>query len=137
MKTVMAFGTFSMVHPGHLVYLEESKKLGDKLIVVITADSVVEKEKGARAIFDQNERKALVSSVKFVDEAVVGNNDDFFSIITEKRPDVIALGYDSHYDEKELEKKLAGMGLVVDVYRIKKYTHHKTREIVKKIKTGR
>ena len=43
MKTVMTFGTFDLAHPGHIFYLNEAKKLGDKLITVIARDANLKK----------------------------------------------------------------------------------------------
>ncbi|MCJ2563189.1 MAG: adenylyltransferase/cytidyltransferase family protein, partial [Candidatus Thermoplasmatota archaeon] len=45
MVRVMASGVFDLLHTGHLHYLEEAKKLGDELIVVVARDSTVRKEK--------------------------------------------------------------------------------------------
>ena len=45
MVTVMASGTFDLLHMGHIYYLKESKKLGDKLIVVVACDETVKKMK--------------------------------------------------------------------------------------------
>lgn len=130
----MAFGTFSMIHPGHVDYLQDAKKLGDYLIVVITTDKNVGKEKRRKPVFNQDERKHLVESIKFVDEVVVGDDDDFFRIVLDKKPQVIALGYDSKYDDNELERKLADAGLAVDVRRMRQFGEHRTREIIERIK---
>ena len=46
MKTVMAFGTFDLMHPGHEYFLRQAKKRGDYLIAVIARDSTVKKLKG-------------------------------------------------------------------------------------------
>ncbi len=45
MTTVMCFGTFDILHPGHLYFLRECEKYGDELIVVIARDATVEKVK--------------------------------------------------------------------------------------------
>ena len=46
MVTVMAFGTFDVLHPGHHFYLEQARKLGDNLVVVVARDANVKKLKG-------------------------------------------------------------------------------------------
>jgi FAD synthetase len=131
---VIAFGSFSMMHPGHLTYLEEARKLGNHLVVVLTTDRNILKEKGRPPVFNEAERKHLVSSLKFVDEVLIGSEGDFLAIVRKVNPDVIALGYDSRYDEKKLEKGLADLGLRAKVRRIRKFTGHRTREIIRKIK---
>jgi FAD synthetase len=130
----MAFGTFSMIHPGHADYLRGCKRLGDYLIVVITTDKNVEKEKHRKPVFNQDERKQLVESIKFVDEVVVGDENDFFRIIQEKKPEVVVLGYDSRYDESELEQKLSAHGVSATVHRMERFGNHRTREIIERIK---
>ncbi len=57
MKTVMAQGTFDILHPGHLHYFRESAALGDKLTVVIARDSRVSEKKDT--YFDEDERREM------------------------------------------------------------------------------
>ena len=49
-NSVMAFGTFDLLHPGHLSYLNKSKKLGSKLIVVVARDANTLKVKGFKPL---------------------------------------------------------------------------------------
>ena len=106
MKTVMCFGTFDLLHLGHLHYLQQAKKHGDYLIVVIARDTTKKQQK-KRTVFNEKERQQLIQSLKIVDEAVLGNSDDHFKIIRERRPDVICLGYDHALAIKELQERLA------------------------------
>lgn len=131
---VMAFGSFSIIHPGHVYYLEEARKLGDYLIAVLATDRNIEKEKGKKPHISEQERLAVVAALKPVDEAVLGDDADFYRVVKEKKPDVIALGYDSRYSERELEKKLADRGIHARVVRIKKFEEHSTSGIIRKIK---
>lgn len=131
---VMAFGSFSIIHPGHVFYLEEAKKLGGRLTVVLATDRNIEKEKGKKPLIGEQERLAVVRALRPVDEAVLGDDEDFYRVVREKKPDVIALGYDSKYSEKELGEKLAGMGLKTRVVRIKKSGDHSTSGIIRRIK---
>ncbi len=131
---MMAFGTFSMIHPGHLTYLSSAKELGDHLTVVITTDKNVEKEKHKKPVFNQDERRHLVESLRFVDDVVIGDENDFFKIIQEKKPDVVVIGYDSRYAESELEQKLAAHGVSASVHRMEQFGNHRTSEIIERIK---
>ena len=45
MKTVMVFGSFDLLHPGHLFFLKQAKKHGDKLVVVVALDRTIESVK--------------------------------------------------------------------------------------------
>ena len=80
MKKVMATGTFDLLHPGHGVYLNEAKKLGgknSKLYVVVARDSTVKKRK-RNPIIPEKQRLELISMLKPIDKAYLGNeNGDF------------------------------------------------------------
>ena len=74
-KIVLASGVFDLLHLGHVKFLEEAKKTGGKnaeLIVIIARDSTVEKTKSRKPIMSENQRRALVESLKVVDAAVLG-----------------------------------------------------------------
>jgi len=131
----MATGVFDIIHLGHLHYLEESKKLGDELVVVIATDTTVRKRKH-EPITPQNMRLELVASLKPVDRAILGKDSgDIFEIVKEVRPDVITIGYDQPFVESDLEKELEKRGLKVRVVRMPHLDHDLdgTRKIIKKV----
>ncbi|MFB6217549.1 MAG: adenylyltransferase/cytidyltransferase family protein [Candidatus Aenigmatarchaeota archaeon] len=101
MKTVMAQGTFDILHPGHLHYLRESADEGDELVVVISRDSRVKGKKDL--CFSENERREMVDALEMVDRAVLGSEGDIYSTVKEIDPDVITLGYDQAHDEQEVK----------------------------------
>lgn len=100
MKTAMAQGTFDILHPGHLHYLQKSAELGDKLVVVISRDSRVEERKGLH--FSEEERQEMVQALKPVDKAILGTEGDIYKTVREVDPSVITLGYDQNHDEEEV-----------------------------------
>src|SRR3989338_1051249 len=120
MKTVMCFGTFDLLHLGHLNYFQQAKKHGDYLIVVIARDKTKQDEK-KEIIFSEKERMELVKGLKVVDEVVLGYPGDHFKIIQEKKPEVIFLGYDHKIDEKILAQKLKERGLEPVIKRAKPF----------------
>jgi len=135
MVRVMATGVFDILHLGHLHYLEESKKLGDELVVVVATDTTVRKRKH-EPITPEKMRCELVASLKPVDKAVLGREGgDIFEIVKDLRPDIITLGYDQPFDQKNLEKELAKRGLKVKVVRMPHLDHDLdgTRKIISKI----
>jgi len=121
MKTVMCAGTFDTIHPGHLHYLSESKKYGDKLVVVVARDETSEKFKGKKPTHNEKERLENVRSLEIVDEAVLGRKGNIFDIIEEIRPDAICLGYDQKILKQELEDELRKRNIKADVIRIGSY----------------
>ena len=82
MKTVMCFGTFDVLHLGHLFYLKEAKKHGDYLIVVVARNETKQQQR-KKMVFSEEERRALLQQLKVVDEAVLGYPDDHLRIIAE------------------------------------------------------
>jgi cytidyltransferase-like protein len=74
MKVVVVSGGFDPIHSGHIEYFKSAKNLGDILIVALNSDNWLEKKKG-KFFMPFDERKAIVESIKFVDE-VVGFEDD-------------------------------------------------------------
>ena len=120
MKTVMCFGTFDILHLGHLYYFEQAKKYGDYLIVVIARDKTKQRQK-KEVIFSERERLKMVQNLNVVDEAVLGNVDDHLKIVLEKKPTVLCVGYDQKINEKELQQKLAKMNFHPSIIRIKSY----------------
>ena len=110
MVRVMATGVFDLLHPGHIEYLSEAKKLGDELVVVVARDSTAERFKH-RPIVPEAQRVEMVSALKPVDRATLGNEGDIYDILTEVRPDVIALGFDQAHDEAKILEECRARGL--------------------------
>jgi FAD synthetase len=136
MVKVMATGTFDLLHMGHIYYLKEAKKLGDRLVVVVARDSTVRKLKH-EPITPEEMRLDIIKELKIVDEAVLGHKDDMYATVKEIKPDIIALGYDQVHDEKKIEQELKNRKIVARVVRLPKYSDIEdldgTRRIIGKI----
>lgn len=131
----MATGVFDIIHLGHLHYLEESKKLGDELVVVVATDNTVRRRKH-EPITPEKMRLELVQSLKPVDRAVLGKEGgDMFEIVREIKPDIITVGYDQPFEPSQLEDELAKRGLKAKVVRMPHLDHDLdgTRKIINKI----
>jgi FAD synthetase len=124
-KVVLASGVFDLLHLGHVKFLEEAKKAGGpdaQLVVVIARDSTVEKTKGRKPIMPEDQRLALVESLKVVDRAVLGyENLDIGEVIESIKPDVIALGYDQEDIMKQVLDYVNNNKINVKVVRIGKF----------------
>ncbi|MHC1631755.1 MAG: adenylyltransferase/cytidyltransferase family protein [Methanotrichaceae archaeon] len=116
MIRVVATGTFDLLHPGHLLYLELSKALGDELIVIVARDANVKHK--PKPIVPEDQRLHMVSALKSVDKALLGSKDDIFQPIKELKPDIITLGFDQHFDENWLSEELSERGIETKVVRI-------------------
>ena len=124
-KVVLASGTFDLLHLGHVKYLEEAKRAGGKnaeLIVIVARDKTVEKRKGRKPVMPEDQRRALVESLRVVDEAILGYEDfDLGKVIDKIRPDVIAVGHDQKDMEKRVQKAVNDKGLSIQVVKIGKF----------------
>lgn len=97
LRIVLAGGVYDILHLGHLAVLAEAKTYGDLLVVVVATDITVETLKGRRPVFPEEDRRALVESLKPVDVAILGYEDvgmGYEQVIDEVKPNIIALGYD-------------------------------------------
>jgi len=136
MVTVMATGTFDILHLGHIYFLKEAKKLGDKLVVVVALDSTVRKLKH-EPINPEVIRVNLIKELRLVDECYLGNENDMYAIVEKIKPDVIALGFDQIHDEQKIKEELKKRGVTSKVTRLPKYEGREdlegTRRIIRKI----
>ena len=129
MKKVICFGTFDILHLGHINFFKQAKVLGDELIVVIARDSNVK----SKLVHNETERKGLVESIKFVNKAILGDKKDVLKPIIKEKPEIICLGYDQPIKIKELKAKLLDKGIKVEVKRLKPYFKHKHKSsLIKK-----
>jgi FAD synthetase len=130
----MASGVFDLLHLGHVTYLEEARKLGDELYVVVATDSTVRRIKH-EPITNENIRLRLVAALKPVDKAVLGYEGDQYKIVEEIQPDIIALGYDQAHDEENIKRELEERNLGIKVVRLGKFEYdlNGTRKIIRKI----
>ena len=88
MKRVITYGTFDLLHYGHINLLRRAKELGDYLIVAISTDEFNWNEKQKKSYFTFEQRKAMLDAIKYVDEVIAEDNWE------QKRTDVHKYGID-------------------------------------------
>ena len=108
-RTVIAQGTFDILHPGHVHYLEEAAGMGDELIVIVARKANVDHQE--KPICPATQRRDVVGALEAVDEAILGHEADIFVPIEEIDPDVIALGHDQHHEADAIEAELEDRGI--------------------------
>lgn len=128
MKTVLLFGTFDFLHSGHLHAFQEAKALGDRLVVSIARDKIVEQIKGKAPIHDEAERLGLVQHIEIVDDAFLGDEElGVYSFFSDVKPDVIALGYDQQELKQDIERFLEESGNKATLVTISAYKDGATK----------
>ena len=124
-KVVLASGTFDLLHLGHVRFLEEAKKAGGKdaeLVVIVARDNTVKARKGKGPVMPEDQRRALVESLRVVDEAILGLEDFSIDQVIEKiKPDVIAVGHDQDGIEKEVLKAIEERNFNIQVAKIGRF----------------
>ena len=74
MKRVITYGTYDLLHYGHINLLKRAKALGDYLIVAISTDEFNWNSKQKKCYFTYEQRKALVEAVRYVDLVIPEEN---------------------------------------------------------------
>ena len=131
---VLTFGTFDLFHLGHERYLQEAKKHGDLLYVVVARDTTVKVIKGRSPIDNEEQRLKTVKDLPYVDAAYLGSEGDKYAIVEELKLDVLCFGYDQTAFIENIKDTLARRGLYPKIfkftegYNINKYKTSKIRE---------
>ena len=97
---VFTNGCFDILHRGHIEYLQQSRKLGDKLIVGVNSDESVRRLKGPdRPINNQEDRATALSALACVDDVYIFVEDTPIELIKKLQPDIITKGGDYKPEE--------------------------------------
>jgi D-beta-D-heptose 7-phosphate kinase/D-beta-D-heptose 1-phosphate adenosyltransferase len=95
-RIVMTGGCFDILHIGHVWLLNEAKRMGDFLVVLLESNQKVKKLKGKnRPIFIQKERAKMLAALRAVDLIIllpmIENDRDYLNLVKKIKPDIIAV----------------------------------------------
>lgn len=100
MTTVFTNGCFDIIHRGHIELLKFARNCGDKLIVGLNSDSSVKTLKGdSRPIQNQEDRKAILEAIRWVDEVILFEEPTPINLIKRLKPEIIVKGGDYTPDQ--------------------------------------
>jgi len=95
MKKVITYGTFDLLHYGHVNLLERAKALGDYLVVVLSSDEFNWDQKNKKCYFSYEERKRLLEAIRYVDLVIPENSwDQKINDVKEFKIDTFVMGDD-------------------------------------------
>ncbi len=95
MKRVITFGTFDLLHIGHINILKRAKEYGDYLIVGVSSDQLNFNKKSKHPVYNENDRIAIIEALKVVDEVFVEESlDKKVEYIQSLKADVLVMGND-------------------------------------------
>jgi glycerol-3-phosphate cytidylyltransferase len=101
-RRVLTFGTFDVLHVGHVAILERARALGDRLIVGVSSDALNVAKKGRQPVYSQDDRIKLIGALRCVDEVFVEASLELKGdYLREHRADVLVMGDDwaGRFDE--------------------------------------
>lgn len=93
MRTVFTSGCFDIIHAGHVLFLEQARALGDRLVVGLNSDASVEKLKGPERPLNRfSDRMAVLKGIRWVDAVIPFGEQTPVVLINAIRPDIVAKG---------------------------------------------
>ncbi|HTK04637.1 MAG TPA: adenylyltransferase/cytidyltransferase family protein [Candidatus Eisenbacteria bacterium] len=116
-KTVLIFGVFDLLHPGHMAFVREAAKHGE-VTAVVTRDEKVMAEKGRPPFFSETERLAMVVALKGVANAELGDKGARWTVVSRLAPDVICVGHDQDATHPKFLAQVAGLRKPPKIVRI-------------------
>ena len=135
-RVVFTNGVFDLLHPGHIRYLSQARRLGDALIVGVNSDRSVRSNKGdGRPINAESERAEVLAALEVVDAVVVFDEDTPHEVIAAIQPDVLVKGADWPEDGVVGRDIVEARGGVV--VRVPIEPGYSTSSIVEKIRQAR
>lgn len=104
----LVFGTFDVIHPGHLNFLRQAHGKDNYVVASIARDSFVESFKSRKPIHSEEERLANILDTGLVDEAYLSDEElGTYSVIAKTKPEIIYFGHDQDLLRKDLTGWLA------------------------------
>lgn len=135
---VVVGGCFDILHYGHLVFLEEAKKKGEKLIILLESDQFIIEVKKRKPVHTEKERAYMLSLLRCVDQVIIlprlKTYEEYEEIIKYINPSIIAVteGDPQMENKKKMIKKIGGTVMVVTGY-IPNVSTSEIREKLKKL----
>jgi D-beta-D-heptose 7-phosphate kinase/D-beta-D-heptose 1-phosphate adenosyltransferase len=92
-KVVFTNGCFDLLHHGHIKFLEDSRRMGDALVVAVDSDASVRQVKGeGRPVMSQGQRRRLLAALEAVDYVTLFDTGQLPEVLNRLRPDVLTKG---------------------------------------------
>jgi FAD synthetase len=122
---VMIFGTFDRFHPGHKYFIEEAKKLGSELVIVVARDKTVKRMKDFLKNPEDLRRSVLQKEFPSV-QVILGDLNDYMKPVRDYCPALVCLGYDQEGFSGKLQEDYPEIRVVrLDSYRPHEYKSSK------------
>ncbi len=126
MKKVLVFGTFDVIHPGHISFLKQAREVGDFVIASVARDDFVFQKKGRKPLHGEEERlKNIVESGMVEDADLSDRVPGTYDIVRRRKPDAVCFGHDQNELEKNFKNWLAAEHLQIPTVKLRAYQPEK------------
>ena len=131
MRRVITYGTFDLLHYGHINLLRRAKQYGDYLIVALSTDEFNWKEKRKKSFFSFEQRKQLLESIRYVDLVIPEENWE------QKRSDIKEYHIDTFVMGDDWKGKFDELGELCEVVYLPRTPEISTTQIKKELNESR
>jgi len=126
MKKVLVFGTFDVIHPGHISFLKQAREVGDFIIASVARDDFVFQKKGRKPVHGERERLKNIIDSGMVEAADLSDQiTGTYDIVRRRKPDVVCLGHDQHELARDFKSWLASEQLQISTVTLQAYQPEK------------
>lgn len=130
MKTILTYGTFDLLHYGHIEYLKKAKEMGDFLVVGLSNDKFNE-EKGKKSYYNYEMRKKMISAIRYVD--LIIEQDSF----EQKRDDILKYNVDVLVSSEDWYGKYDYLKELCEVIYLPRYPGISTTKLKEELKLNK
>ena len=134
MKKAMVFGSFDIIHPGHLSFLRQARRKGRWVIASVARDAFIKTEKNREPIHTEQERVTQLLETGIVKEAYLADEKiGTYSTVLRAKPDVICLGHDQERLQANLVEWMKNQKLEIPIYVLRSYKpeQYKSSKIIR------
>jgi len=132
-RVVLANGVFDLLHVGHVRYLEDARRQGQRLVVAVNGDAATARMKGhGRPVLPASERASLVAALRCVDAVLVFEQHTADEVLERLRPDLHAKGTDYRVDSVPERGTAMASGVRTVITGDPK--RHSSRELVERVR---
>ena len=134
-RVVFTNGCFDIIHPGHILHLQQARAEGDVLVIALNSDESVRKLKGeGRPVFGQNERALVLAALEPVDYIIIFDTLRVTHIIQTIRPDIYIKGGDYTLDTLDAEEHQVMENLGTQIMLLPKIGSFSTTNVIEHVR---
>jgi D-beta-D-heptose 7-phosphate kinase/D-beta-D-heptose 1-phosphate adenosyltransferase len=134
-KVVFTNGCFDLLHGGHIKFLEDSRRLGDALVVALDTDASVRRVKGAgRPVIGEAQRLRILAALEAVDFVTVFESAKLLEILDKLKPDILTKG--ANYPEAQVAGREIVLGYGGEVRLLPVTEPVSVSDLIQRIKNG-